>query len=70
MTVSPAVEVGAARPPGAFDVIGSFRDAAELPGCSHHTLASRVVKREADQLPIAGKSQRRDRKARTDVVFR
>jgi transposase len=46
----------------AFDLTGSFRDAAELAGCSHHTVAAWVAKREAGQLPIAGEAQRRDRK--------
>jgi transposase len=46
----------------AFDLTGSFRDAAELTGCSHHTVANWVAKREAGQLPIAGEVQRRERK--------
>jgi transposase len=46
----------------AFDLTGSFRDAAELAGCSHHTVAAWVAKREAGQLPIAGVIQRRERK--------
>ena len=29
----------------AFDLTGSFRDAAELAGCSHHTVAAWVAKR-------------------------
>jgi transposase len=31
----------------AFDLTGSFRDAAELAGCSHHTVAAHVAVREA-----------------------
>jgi transposase len=31
----------------AFDLTGSFRDAAELAGCSHHTVAAHVAAREA-----------------------
>jgi hypothetical protein len=31
----------------AFDLTGSFRDAAELAGCSHHTVARYVAAREA-----------------------
>ena len=46
----------------AFDLTGSFRDAAELAGCSHHTVAAWVAKREAGQLPIAGEVGRRERK--------
>ena len=30
----------------AYDLTGSFRDAAELAGCSHHTVASLVAARE------------------------
>ena len=46
----------------AFDLTGSYRDAAELAGCSHHTVAAWVAKREAGQLPMVGEAQRRDRK--------
>ncbi len=31
----------------AFDLTGSLRDAAELEGCSHHTVARYVAAREA-----------------------
>jgi transposase len=31
----------------AFDLTGSFRDAAELAGCSHHTVAAHVAARDA-----------------------
>ena len=31
----------------AYDLTGSFRDAAELAGCSHHTVAAHVVARDA-----------------------
>ena len=34
----------------AFDLTGSFRDAAELAGCSHHTVADWVAKRNAGLL--------------------
>jgi len=34
----------------AYDLTGSFRDAAELAGCSHHTVASSVAARERGQL--------------------
>src|SRR5512135_269731 len=34
----------------AFDLTGSFRDAAELAGCCHHTLARYVAAREAGRL--------------------
>lgn len=38
----------------AFDLTGSFRDAAELAGCSHHTVADWVAKRNAGLLPVPG----------------
>jgi transposase len=44
----------------AFDLTGSFRDAAELVGCSHHTVAAWVARRDAGELP-AGGAERRDR---------
>ena len=31
----------------AYDLTGSFRDAAELAGCSHHTVAAHVAARDA-----------------------
>ena len=31
----------------AYDLTGSFRDAAELAGCSHHTVAGYVARRDA-----------------------
>ena len=31
----------------AYDQTGSFRDAGEVAGCSHHTVAFRVAKRDA-----------------------
>ena len=34
----------------AFDLTGSLRDAAELAGCSHHTVAKHVAARDAGQL--------------------
>ena len=34
----------------AYDLTGSFRDAAELAGCSHHTVAYHVAAREAGGL--------------------
>jgi hypothetical protein len=40
----------------AFDLTGSLRDAAELVGCSHHTVAKHVAARDAGQLsdqPVA-----------------
>jgi hypothetical protein len=36
----------------AYDLTGSFRGAAELTGCSHHTVARHVAARDAGQ-PIA-----------------
>lgn len=45
----------------AFDLTRSFRDAAELAGCSHHTVAAWVAKRDAGVLAGAGEVQRRER---------
>ena len=44
----------------AFDLTGSFRDAGELAGCSHHTVALWVARRDAGKLPDDG-PQRRER---------
>jgi hypothetical protein len=43
----------------AYDLTGSFRDAAELAGCSHHTVASLVAARERGQL-APGRSKPRE----------
>lgn len=45
----------------AFDLTGSLRDAAELAGCSHHTVARYVELRDAGRLPVPGEPQQRDR---------
>lgn len=45
----------------AFDLTHSFRDAAELAGCSHHTVADWVAKRDAGLLPTPGEPARRER---------
>ena len=45
----------------AFDLTGSLRDAAELAGCSHHTVARYVELRDAGRLPVPDEPQRRDR---------
>jgi hypothetical protein len=42
----------------AFDLTGSFRDAGELAGCSHHTVAAWVAKRDAGELPDEGPQRR------------
>jgi hypothetical protein len=42
----------------AFDLTGSFRDAGELAGCSHHTVAAYVAKRDGGQLPGDGPVRR------------
>ena len=42
----------------AFDLTGSYRDAAELAGCSHHTVAAYVAKRDAGRLPGDGPVRR------------
>jgi transposase len=46
----------------AFDLTHSYRDAGELAGCSHHTVAAWVAKREAGRLPVPGEVVRRERK--------
>jgi len=38
----------------AFDLTSSYRDAAELAGCSHHTVEHWVAKRDAGLLPTPG----------------
>ena len=43
----------------AFDVCGSLRDAGELAGCSHHTVAAYVAKRDAGELAGDGPQRRR-----------
>jgi hypothetical protein len=45
----------------AFDLTGSLRAAGELAGCSHHTVAEWVAKRDAGLLPTPGEPARRDR---------
>src|SRR5215813_3708812 len=42
----------------AYDLTGSLRDAAELAGCSHHTVAGYVQAREEGRL-TPGRAQRR-----------
>src|SRR4051794_41946974 len=37
----------------AYDLTGSYRAAAELAGCDHHTVARYVQLREAGQSPVA-----------------
>jgi hypothetical protein len=34
-----------------YDLTGSFRAAAELAGCSHHTVAAHVARRDAGAVP-------------------
>jgi transposase len=43
----------------AFDLTGSYRAAAALAGCDHHTVARYVALREAGQSPIARKHRAR-----------
>jgi len=43
----------------AFDLTGSYRDAGELAGCSHHTVADWVAKRDAGLLPGPGERPER-----------
>lgn len=42
----------------AFDLTGSLRDAGELAGCSHHTVAAYVAKRDAGEFPGEGPVRR------------
>jgi hypothetical protein len=37
----------------AYDLTGSYRAAAELVGCDHHTVARYVALREAGEAPVA-----------------
>lgn len=48
----------------AYDLTRSFRDAAELAGCSHHTVAAYVARRDAGELPAP--SQRVERSKLVD----
>jgi hypothetical protein len=43
----------------AYDLTGSLRDAAEVAGCSHHTVAEYVASRERGEL-TPGRAQRRE----------
>ena len=43
----------------AFDLTGSYRDAGELAGCSHHTVADWVAKHDAGLLPGPGERPQR-----------
>ena len=42
----------------AFDLTGSFRDAGELAGCSHHTVAAYVAERDEGRLGGEGPVRR------------
>ena len=42
----------------AFDLTGSLRDAGELAGCSHHTVAAYVARRDEGQLGGVGPVRR------------
>jgi hypothetical protein len=44
--------------PEAYDLTGSLRDAAELAGCSHHTVARYVAERERGRAVPAGPARR------------
>jgi transposase len=46
----------------AFDLTGSCKAAGELAGCSHHTVAGWVAKRDAGLLPAPAERVRRERK--------
>ena len=43
----------------AFDLTGSLRDAGELAGCSHHTVAAYVARRDEGRLPGVGPVRRK-----------
>lgn len=43
----------------AFDLTGSYRSAAELAGCSHHTVAEWVARRDSGGLPVLGEPTQR-----------
>jgi transposase len=43
----------------AFDLTGSLRDAAELAGCSHHTVARYVAERDAGRRPATAAGRAR-----------
>ena len=43
----------------AFDLTGSLRDAGELAGCSHHTVAAYVARRGEGRLPGVGPVRRK-----------
>ena len=45
----------------AYDLTRSFRDAAELAGCSHHTVAEYVARRDAGELPAPAERRVRSR---------
>jgi hypothetical protein len=45
----------------AYDLTRSFRDAAELAGCSHHTVATYVVRRDAGELPAPSEKVERSK---------
>lgn len=45
----------------AFDLTGSYRAAGELAGCSHHTVAEWVAKRDAGVLPEPGERSERSK---------
>ena len=46
----------------AYDLTGSFRDAGELAGCSHHTVAGYVARREAGGWSTGGLAADADRR--------
>lgn len=45
----------------AYDLTRSFRDAAELAGCSHHTVGVYVARRDAGELPAPNRKAERSR---------
>jgi transposase len=45
----------------AFDLTGSYKAAGELAGCSHHTVAGWVAKRDGGLLPAPAEPARRER---------
>jgi transposase len=47
----------------AFDLTRSYRDAAELAGCDHHTIANWVERRDQGELTSEPVGRRRSRRS-------
>ncbi len=53
----------------AFDLTGSLRDAGELAGCSHHTMAACIARCDAGRPPIDGPVRRESGSLRTTACI-